>query len=117
MRSSDWSSDVCSYDLLDGVGQQVEHHLLQRPRVCMEADVAVAAGQGELALVGPLPQQAGTAAEDIAQRDLALVQLVAARLDLRAAETVVDDRQQMAAAFMTDQKQLWLGRKGDVRVD
>src|SRR3546814_5036686 len=66
----------------------------------MEADVAVAAGQGELALVGPLPQQGGTAAEDIAQRDLALVQIVAARLDLREVENVVDDRQKMAAALM-----------------
>src|SRR3546814_13911649 len=66
----------------------------------MEADVAVAAGQGELALVGPLPQQGGTAAEDIAQRDLALVQIVAARLDLRAVENVVDDRQQLASALM-----------------
>src|SRR3546814_4148266 len=100
MRSSDWSSDVCSYDICDGIGQQVEHHLRQRPRVCMEADVAVAAGQGELALVGPLPQQGGTAAEDIAQRDLALVQLIAPRLDLREVENVVDDRQQMAAALM-----------------
>src|SRR3546814_12276543 len=77
MRISDWSSDVCSSDLV-GTGLNLHRQ----------------AGGGAL-----LAQQPADLVGDIAHVDQAFVEFVMSCLDLRKIENVVDDRQQMPAAF------------------
>src|SRR3546814_9445785 len=73
MRISDWSSDVCSSDLV-GTGLNLHRQ----------------AGGGAL-----LAQQPADLVGDIAHVDQAFVEFVMSCLDLRKIENVVDDRQQM----------------------
>src|SRR3546814_4976277 len=87
MRISDWSSDVCSSDLIERRQALGQH-----------------AVQGEAGIGRRLLHEGAAGVHHVGDVDSLLVQLHAPRLDLREVEDVADDRQQMAGAAAEDRK-------------
>ena len=84
---------------LHGIGQQIEHDLLQRARVAAHGDAISVQPvlDPHAALVRPRPQHADAGSHHHAKLDDFIRKVIAARLDLREIEHVIDHVEQMMA--------------------
>ena len=85
---------------LDGVGQQIDQHLLYRARVAVQVRQVVGQGDAERELAGvrAAAHDGQDRLHQLRDRDLAFAQLQLAGVDLGQIENVVDDREQVDAA-------------------